>query len=246
MYAENTWPANDGTTHQFRLSVVDLATGETIEERQYIPVPEGVDPLTHQAYASATDGESLFIQAADQTVYQYDYRIQGDAQQPKVYSSRGQWIAGPYNNKLFFAGEDGRGIEAVKLIDRNRIYYEGLDNPVSRLDFYDTGMFVGQTDGEIYALDVTTGKALFRFQTNARDFDPFQIVDGVLLASAEGTVYAFELPKKLPGAVNGRAGSRRRLCEGGCGPRDPRQAANVDSRPRHDRQSHVRAAAGGV
>jgi outer membrane protein assembly factor BamB len=58
-------------------------------------------------------------------------------------------------------------------------------------------MFVGQTDGEIYVLDDTTGKALFRFQTSARNFEPFHVVNGVLLVQAEDMLYAFQLPKQL-------------------------------------------------
>lgn len=197
MYAQNTWPASDGTTHQFRLDEVDLDTGETIEQRSYVKLPDGADPLYHQSYTAAADETSIFVQARDGTIYRYDYRLPGDAQQPKAYQYPGRWIAGPYNNKLFFENEGGRGITALKLTDRNRISYEWLDNPVSRLDFQGVGMFVGQTDGQIYALDVTTGKALFRYRTDARNFDPFHVVDGILLVQAEEMLYAFELPQQL-------------------------------------------------
>lgn len=195
LYSRNTWPANDTSTYQYPLSVVDLSNGKTIEERQFIKIPAGQDALSTQAYTAAMDDPFLFIQA-NNSIYRYDYRKPGDEQQPKTYQVNGKWIAGPYNDKLFFEKNEG-GIQAMKVINSERVDYEGLDNPVSRLDFYNTGMFVGQTDGEIYVLNVVTGKALFRYQTAARGFAAFHIENGILIAQAEDTLYAFKLPKQL-------------------------------------------------
>jgi len=197
LYAQDTWPAYDGATHQFRLAVVDIATGEAAGGHSYIRVPEGVDPRTAQAYVSATDGEWLYVQGSDGAVYRFDYTRPGDEQQPRIYYGDGTWVAGPYHNKLFFEGDRGQGMYAVKLLDGNRFVYEGINNLVSRLDFHGNGMFAGQTDGVIYALDVTTGKAYFRYDTGARNFDPFLVEDGVLFAQAEETLYAFRLPQPL-------------------------------------------------
>lgn len=196
LYSRNTWPPGEDT-HQLQLNTVDSSTGETVDTYEYIPVPEGADQSLARAGKSETDGSSLFIQAADGAVYSYDYHQTGDVQQPEIYKNDGKWIAGPYNNKLFFEDADRQGITAVKLIDHRSVSYIGIDNPVDRLDFWNKGMFVGQTDGELYALNVTTGKASFRYETGASNFDPFVVEDGVLIARAEGVLYAFELPKEL-------------------------------------------------
>ncbi|MFD1178779.1 PQQ-binding-like beta-propeller repeat protein [Paenibacillus puldeungensis] len=196
LYSRDTWPPNDSNTYQYPLSVIELSTGKAVEERQYIKIPEGQDALSTQVYTSATDGQFLFIQA-NNAIFRYDYRKPGDEQQPKTYQYNGKWIAGPYNNKLFFEKEYGGGIQAIKVLNDERVDYEGLDNPVSRLDFYNSGMFVGQTDGEIYALNVITGKALFRYQTQARSFEAFHIEDGVLIAQADDSLYAFKIPAQL-------------------------------------------------
>ena len=203
IYAQNTWPNSDGDTHQFRLDEVDLATGETVGQRLYVRVPEGGHGMYYQTFTAAADESTIFIQAKDGTIHRFDYRIPGDEQQPKTYSNPGKWIAGPYNNKLFFEKEGGRGIEAVKILDGTRAAYEGPDNPVSRLDFHGTGMFVGQTDGHIYALNVATGKALFRYRTDAANFDPFHVENGILLAQAESKLYAFALPEELLRPLDG-------------------------------------------
>lgn len=201
VYSRDTWPPGDLDTHQLKLDVTDAATGESIAVYSYVPLAEGEDPLGSSASKIASDGESLFVQTAA-GIYRYDTLQTGDVQQPELFRQSGQWIAGPYNNKLFFEDEDRQGITAVKLIDHNQVSYEGIDNPVSRLDFYNSGMYVGQTDGELYALNVTTGQAVFRYDTGKQQFDPFLVEDGVLLARAEGMIYAFKLPAQLLAPIN--------------------------------------------
>jgi hypothetical protein len=84
------------------------------------------------------------------------------------------------------------------------VYYEGLDNTVQRIDFVDSGMFVGQTDGEMYALNVSTAKALFRFDTGSQRFGRFHVADGTLLVQGEDKLYAFAVPAELTKPLDGR------------------------------------------
>jgi len=201
----NDWP-NFSDTYAAIVDRVDLRTGETVESLSFIPFKEGQDPLYHQAGRVISDGEQLFIQASDNEIHQYHISAQTGSKPTTVIEyGKDEWIAGPYSGKLFFRDNDSYSIVyARKLIDQTYVHYEGLDNPVSRMDLIGNGMFVGQTDGEIYALNVTTGKALFCVQTEARSFGPFLTSGNVLLAQAEGKLIAMTLPKELilsPGLI---------------------------------------------
>ncbi|MNG08756.1 PQQ enzyme repeat protein [compost metagenome] len=106
-------------------------------------------------------------------------------------------MAGPYNGKLLFENPEKMGLHARKLFDNASVGYEGINNPISRLDMIDSGLYVGQTDGVIYALNVATGKAIFRYDTGARNYGAFQTAGHTLLVQAEGKLYGFLLPAEL-------------------------------------------------
>ena len=196
-YFRNTWPIHDRSTHGLQVDVVDMATGRIVEEREYVPVPEGKDAFTFAARQAVMSGDQLFALGADDVVYKHHIDVSPDAANVERMEVGDAWIAGPYDGKLFFPGSNGFGLFARKTIDRNWVYYEGLDNAVQRIDFADSGMFVGQTDGEIYALNVSTGKALFRFDAGAQRFGRFHVSDGTLLVQGEDKLYAFALPAEL-------------------------------------------------
>lgn len=184
--------------HAFHLNIVDIGTGEIIDSKAYLPLPEEREAMYNQAGKAAIDGGQLFVQDRSGEVYQFHLDAEEGAPPTAVFNTRDEWIAGPYDGKLFFTDASVFGtVYAVKLIDRTRVNYEGLDNPASRVDLIGRGLFVGQTDGDIYALNVGTGKALFRYASGSRVYGPFRVSGGVLLAQTERGLLAFDLPAEL-------------------------------------------------
>ncbi|MBB6669866.1 outer membrane protein assembly factor BamB family protein [Cohnella nanjingensis] len=203
LYFRDLWPHNDQTETLADIDEVDLKTGKITATKSFVPVKEGEDPLYQHASKVVMEGSDIYVVTSDRGVFKYNYDSDPAVVQPEVIQNNGMFIAGPYNGKLYFRNGDNRGIEARKIVDKSQVYYEGLNNPVSRLDLIDAGMYVGQTDGQIFALNVATGKALFRFQTSAESYGPFQVEEGTLLAQAGGKLYAFALPAELQKPASG-------------------------------------------
>jgi len=203
-YFQNTWPVHDLSTHGLQVDVVDMETGEVKEKKPFVPIPEGQDRMTFAARQAVMSGDQLLARGADGVVYKHHIDVSPDAANVERMEVGGEWIAGPYDGKLFFHNQNRLGLYARKTIDRTWVYYEGLDNAVQRIDFVDTGMFVGQTDGEIYALNVSTAKALFRFDTGSQRFGRFHVAAGTLLVQGEDKLYAFALPAELTKPLDGR------------------------------------------
>jgi len=198
-YYLDTWPRNDTTEYVASIDVVDPATGKIVEKKSYLPVDPNKDPLIQAPRQVVLDGEELYIQDADGLIHRLKPGDAGTASKGQVLSSSGQWIAGPYAGRLFFEreGEDGLGVKGSKIFDGTTVYYEGMDNPVSRLDLIGSGLYVAQTDGKVIAANAATGKAQFRFQTSSRAFGPFKVSGKTLLVQSEDKLYAFNVPASL-------------------------------------------------
>ncbi|SEO76187.1 PQQ-binding-like beta-propeller repeat protein [Paenibacillus sp. OV219] len=197
LYMVDDWPKTDSSKYVSDIDVIDANTGSIISSKSFVPIKEGLDPLGQYPNDVTMVGDNIYVSTRDNELYQYHFNADQATVRPSVLNDNGQWIFGPYNGKLFYLNSDNIGIHARKLADQTAVYYEGLDNPASQVDFINSGIFVGQTDGEVYALNVTTGKALFRYQTPARSFGEFQVSGSQLLVQAEGKLYAFALPAEL-------------------------------------------------
>ncbi|MFC4811389.1 PQQ-binding-like beta-propeller repeat protein [Paenibacillus sp. GCM10023250] len=197
LYFSDDWPRNDTSAYVAAIDVVDGRTGKITGSLSFVPVKAGTDPLVQAPRHVGIDGDDVYVTTFDNETYRCSLTADPSIARPEPIAAGAEFAAGPYNGKLFFKGFGGMGVDGRKLFDRTQVYYQGLDNPASRIDFAGTGMFVGQTDGELYALNVATGKALFRYRTDARAYGPFQVSGGVLLAQAEDRLYAFRLPAEL-------------------------------------------------
>lgn len=199
-YYKNTWPFGDDG-YALKIDIVDPSTGKAVESRSFLPLDPGQDSLARSPRMVAMDGDDLYIQATDGAISKYNLDAGGTQASPWIVylNSADLWIAGPYDGRLFFESPSASytGVEAIKLIDGTIVSSEGVNNPISRMDLIDSGMFVAQTDGQIYAIDLATGKARFRYQTASRDFGPFRTAGGELLVQAKDKLYAFKLPAEL-------------------------------------------------
>ncbi|RAP73649.1 stalk domain-containing protein [Paenibacillus montanisoli] len=205
LYFVNDWPKSDTTKFLVDLDIVDLNSGRVLETKSFVPVKQGEDPMYQYASNFAIDGNDVYVGTKDNEVFKYNLHADPAAVKAEIFQDDGAWIAGPYNGKLIYKNRDNIGLHARKLFDKSYVYFQGLDNPASRVDLIGSGLYVGQTDGEIYALNVATGKALFRYQTEARSYAPFIVAGSKLLVQAEGKLYAFALPAELrkPVSSNG-------------------------------------------
>ncbi|TLS49053.1 hypothetical protein FE782_27660 [Paenibacillus antri] len=202
VYLRDTYPVGDDEAFGLKVDVVATMTGEAKGSRYFLPLPEGRDRLTGGAGRAVIAGDLVIAAAFDGSVYRTHLDAEPANAAVMAAESRSDF-AGPYGGKLFFA-DPGGSLHSRDVLTNARVDYSGLDNPVARLDVREDGLYVGQTDGDLFAFDVHSGKALFRFETGAKHFGPFRVVGNLLLVQTEGTLYAFDLPKELqrtPGQV---------------------------------------------
>lgn len=114
-----------------------------------------------------------------------------------------EWLAGPYQGKLFVLERMGGkrrflvgdvGGSSLAPIQFDDPYQIGV-NSISRLDLIGNGLYVGHTDGWFYAVSVQTGRAFFRFRTDAKNFGPTHVVGNTLVIQAGDELLAFDLPR---------------------------------------------------
>lgn len=204
LYLQNQWPDADYVETSAIIDEVDLKTGKITASKKFVAQTANSNPV-YPPSKVVLDGNDVYAAVAGKGVFRFNYDADPAIVKPELIEDRGELIAGPYNGKLFFLDDNNRGIHARKIVDRSSVYYDGLDNPASRVDMIDSGLYVGQTDGTVYALNVSTGKALFRAQTAARSYGAFQVEGGMLLVQAEGQLYAYQLPSELTKPVAPRS-----------------------------------------
>ncbi|WP_179281216.1 PQQ-binding-like beta-propeller repeat protein [Paenibacillus sp. XY044] len=196
LYFQDQWPNADYVETAANIDEVDVKTGKITASKKFVALKADGSPV-YPPYKVVLDGNDVYAAVSGEGVFRFNYDADPAVVKPELIADRGEFIAGPYNGKLFFLNEDNRGIHARKIVDRSTVFYNGLDNPASRIDMIESGLYVGQSDGTVYALNVSTGKALFRAQTAARSYGAFQVEGGMLLVQAEGQLYAYPLPSEL-------------------------------------------------
>ncbi|PWV95212.1 outer membrane protein assembly factor BamB [Paenibacillus cellulosilyticus] len=198
LYFEDQWPNVDDAENAIaKLDVVSLTTGELIESKSYPSPQTSTGTIVQRSSQIVIDGNDLYIGAGGSGVYRYGLQADPTTSKPAYISVNGSWIAGPYNGKLYFSQADNMGLFGNKLLDHTYIPYDGVDNPISRLDLIDSGMYIGQTDGSILAYNVKTGKAQFRYESHARNYGPFQTAGNTLIVQADNKLYGFLLSAEL-------------------------------------------------
>ncbi|BBH22721.1 hypothetical protein Back11_40660 [Paenibacillus baekrokdamisoli] len=207
LYFLDDWPKNDTSKYFVDIDVVDLTTGKITASKSFFPLEEGKDPMYQYPERVIMDQNDVYAVVGGAGIYKTNFDADISVIKPTLIYDSGKWIAGPYNGKMFFKDEENMGIHGRKIGDNTDVGYAGLDNPVSRMDIINSGMYVGQTDGDIFAFNVTTGKPLFRYKTAARNYGAFQIVGNTLLAQAEGKVYAFDVPAELRKPIGADSGA---------------------------------------
>lgn len=136
-------------------------------------------------------------------LYQYDITKEPSSSAPFVYgyniydgaySGRHEFVLGPYNGKAFYiSGERLEGKVLGK--DFVSVNYEGISNPISTIDAFDNGLYVGMTDHQFVALNVETGKAFFKAKMNEM-IKGTKIVGNTIIVETEKQVRAYPLPKE--------------------------------------------------
>lgn len=182
---------------------IHAKSGEIAASRQYVLEP-GM-----KAGKVAMSGDQLLIWAGG-AVYSYYRDADPDRTKPVIWhlgalNKTNAWVAGPNQGRFFYS--DGTDLEAYNPSMQRYTYY-GVDNPFSRLEIHDNGVFVGQTDGQFKMFNAETGTMLLRANTPARLFQEFLVEGDMVLVQAEKQLLAFKLPaeaKQTPVAAGGNA-----------------------------------------
>ncbi|MCI3922575.1 PQQ-binding-like beta-propeller repeat protein [Paenibacillus sp. TRM 82003] len=182
--------------YALRIDAVSTKDGSSLDKKVFIPLAEGEDPFVNRAGRAVMNGNDVIAVGPDERLYRM--HVDADPANLTAYDLYGStWIAGPVAGKLFFRDPDGFGLHGLSTFDNARTDYNGLDNPVERLDVHGKGLFVGQTDGDVVVFDVAAGKALFRCETDTDAFGPFRVAGDTLLVQTETKLLAFTLPAEL-------------------------------------------------
>jgi len=149
------------------------------------------------------DRGRLYFGAQDGTVYALDART---GRQIWTYHAAGAVKASPslWNGVLYFGDYSGQ-VQAVRESDGHRIWISGSEGALlGSGTFYSTPaviygrVFLGNTDGRVYAYDQYTGKLDWAVQTGAYVYASPAVTDApglgptIYLGSYDGTFYAID------------------------------------------------------
>ncbi len=209
-------PYDDALTRQERpgrltLDVLELRSGRRVGQHVYNL--NGSDQTVYTTpdlwnYGrAAVDGGILYLEAhklSSRRTGLARFRLEDPAAAAFVQpGARFTWLAGPYRGKLFVLGRQDKkrllicSLTAPTLPIRWRGTGPVNVNPVSRLDLLGNGLYVGHTDGHFYAANIRTGRTVFSFQTDTRNFGPTRVVGNTLVIQAGSELLAFKLPRTL-------------------------------------------------
>lgn len=202
---------------RFRVNAFDLRSGKPLGRRVYNLNSRGVmenlydHPHPWDDSSVLVHGNTLYVDVKRLGTAQANvarFALGGKSTSRPAFVKPGanlEWLAGPYRGKLFLLGrKNGKhrfrvgdvGGSSLAPIQFDDTYQIGA-NPISRLDLIGNGLYVGHTDGGFYAVDVKTGRAFFRFKTQAKNFGPSHVVGDTLVIQAGNKLLAFALPEEL-------------------------------------------------
>ncbi|MFJ5624904.1 stalk domain-containing protein [Peribacillus loiseleuriae] len=195
----------------FVINVVEKKTGKQVETYRYKD-PNFISKngrISYPAVDRAVVKENYLYLAKGPKLYQYDITKDPSSSSPYVYGNniaddayngRYEFVLGPYDGKAFYiSGERLEGTVLGK--DFVKVNYEGISNPITTIDAFDNGLFVGMTDHQFVALNIETGKALFKSRMNEQ-IKGTKVVGNTIIVETEKQVNAFPLPKELSKLVN--------------------------------------------
>jgi outer membrane protein assembly factor BamB len=174
----------------FKIHKIDVKSGELIETRAYL------FPEAEQVGRVLIDGEELYVEV-EGSLYRYHRDADPERTTPAVISfgagnTINEWIAGPYAGRYFYLS--GKTYLSSYHPGKQLYTSYGVNNPISRLELHGSGVYVGQTDGQLKVFQLDTGKTLLRAKTDVRVFEDFIIEGDMLLVQAEKQLLAFKVP----------------------------------------------------
>ncbi|MDR5673412.1 PQQ-binding-like beta-propeller repeat protein [Halalkaliarchaeum sp. AArc-GB] len=147
------------------------------------------DRLTNRA-THTVEGEVVFVGTNEDDVFALD-REDGSMRWSNTVDTR---LPQPtvVDDIVVFAGLDG--VYAFHAEDGSAAWTWGTDQSVTRRMFHEGTLFVGDTEGIVTAIDVTTGSERWQATPPTRSWvAPSVVSEGQLYAGAfEGTVYGFD------------------------------------------------------
>jgi outer membrane protein assembly factor BamB len=200
MYVPAGFPFAMSDQYELQLDVIDVKTGKSLAKQEYIPLKPGTDPLIASTQKMMVDGDDLYVQSSRGIVHRLDLlddRNKTGTIIADLSRHQMQWLAGPYADRLMFWSDVHQRLIATKTANLQMLTLIGPRIPISQLQMMNSGLFVGQMDGELFAINLVTSNPVFRYPTGGRSFAPFQLSGRTLIAETENRLLAFDLPATL-------------------------------------------------
>ncbi|WP_037288541.1 PQQ-binding-like beta-propeller repeat protein [Saccharibacillus sacchari] len=188
--------------HAAILDKVNVKTGKTTATYKYVEVEDG---LYQSAQQIVIDQENVYIampryekgrlEGFSSALYRFKLDQQPDNTQPALYEDRGDFLAGPYLNRFFV--QKGLELQSVPINGKMSQSYAMSDNPVSRLDLKGNGAYVGLSDGQLYLIDIASGKTLGVVRAGGRTYGETLLAGNMAIVQAENKLIVIKRPAAL-------------------------------------------------
>lgn len=194
IYARNDMLQSLDVPPYYDIDLLDLKTGEKMATRTF-----KLDEMYPQI---AVMGDFIYVSGKN-AAYRYSATDASKDDQPKKYSTitingGTDLIIGPYRDRLFFLDKNKMSsLSAVKTANGQASAYNGISNPLSRVDLIGNGVYVGQTDGTFIGFNLETAKPAFKLVTKERQYGSTLAADGIVIIQGKTKVYAVEMPAAL-------------------------------------------------
>ena len=200
LYVPRAYPYAASDQYEVELDVIDMQTGKVLQTNTYVPLVNSQEPLVNGGKQLRVDGDDLYIQSSRGILHVVDLLDDTDKKGTVLLDTarhQMRWLAGPHAGRLYMWDDAGQRMTFLKTATLQTLGVVGPRNPISQLQLVQAAAFVGQSDGELVAMNVLTGNSAFRFQTGGSEFAPFQVSGKTLLVETDERLFAFELPKSL-------------------------------------------------
>jgi len=191
---------SDGTPDRsLSVGVFNVKTGVKKGERVYNWKLPGEPPYRDRGSHAFLDGGDFYVYQGD-VIAKYDFWAYkpGDAPAQKWngMGSNARPLDAILNGRMLFQDGQTGHLKGFKLAGGQQVAWVG-DNPAAQLDLYGKGLYVGQSDGVLHAIDFMTHQPAFSVKTGARTYGPTLKTGAALIIQAEGKLLGVKLPASL-------------------------------------------------
>jgi len=193
---------SDGTPDRsLTVGVFNVKTGVKKGERVYGWKLPGEPPYREQGFSGHAylDGSDFYVFQGE-VIAKYDFWAYKPGAAPvKKWNGMGNGarpLDAIAHGRMLFQDWNTGQLRGFKLESGQQIAWSG-DNPAAQIDLYGKGLYVGQSDGVLHAIDFLTHQPAFSVKTGARTYGPTLKSGSMLVIQAEGKLLGVKLPASL-------------------------------------------------